>query len=131
LVALEFVWEAEIAGNKNWKVDPSTGTRQVKWCQQYAKLVEFKRKNGHCIVPQRYDDDASFGVWVSKQRKLHTNQKIRLDRKELLDTLEFVRKADTLAARRFTTMDDVSGLALDHFTHGPAPFSNSPSLHAC
>jgi uncharacterized protein YbgA (DUF1722 family) len=126
LVALEFVWEAEIAGSNHWRKDPSTGTHEVRWCQYYAKLVEFKRKNGHCIVPQRYNDDASFGGWVSKQRKLHTNQKIRLDRKELLDTLEFVWKVDAHVARRSTTTDDVSSLAFGSFhAFGPAPFSHS------
>jgi hypothetical protein len=78
---LEFVWCVDIADNndKNWQ-------------QQYEKMVEFKRKNGHCCVPKSYSQDKSLYRWVHKQRKLHTDKTIRLDRKELLDTLEFVKK---------------------------------------
>jgi 4-hydroxybenzoate polyprenyltransferase len=34
------------------------------WHQQYEKLVEFKRKNGHCSVPIRYGHDKALGRWV-------------------------------------------------------------------
>jgi hypothetical protein len=80
------------------------------WHQQYEKLVEYKRKNGHCKVPTKYKDDKSLGLWVSNQRARHANNKMLLDRKELLDALEFVWKADTVATRSSTT--DVRGLAI-------------------
>jgi uncharacterized protein YbgA (DUF1722 family) len=59
------------------------------WHQQYEKLVEFQRKNGHCIVPSTYQEDKSLGKWVGKQRELHSKDKLRLDRKDLLDELGF------------------------------------------
>jgi hypothetical protein len=62
----------------------------TKWNKQHLKLVEFKGKNGHCLVPNRYKEDKAFGKWVSKQRGLHVNNKLRLDRKELLDKIGFV-----------------------------------------
>jgi hypothetical protein len=34
------------------------------WNKQYEKLVAFKRKNCHCRVTQRYQEDASLGKWV-------------------------------------------------------------------
>jgi hypothetical protein len=63
-----------------------------KWNKQYEQLVEFKRKNGNCVVPKRYKEDLVLGMWVSRQRKSHSNNKIRLDRKELLDEIGFVWK---------------------------------------
>jgi hypothetical protein len=73
-----------------WRVDKSDLANNPLWNQNYANLVEFKRKNGHCLVPQRYKEDASLGKWVGTQRGYHTNNKLRLDRKVLLDELGFV-----------------------------------------
>jgi hypothetical protein len=84
-----------------WSVDNS-----ALWRQQYEKLAEFKRKNGHCNVMARYQEDMSLGKWVGTQRVRHVNNKMRQDRKELLDELGFVWKAGTVAARSSTT--DVS-----------------------
>jgi nitrate reductase assembly molybdenum cofactor insertion protein NarJ len=60
-----------------------------KWNMQYEKLVEFKRKKGHCIVPYMYKEDKSLGQWVLTQRRAHTKSKLRPDRKELLDKIGF------------------------------------------
>ena len=70
-----------------------------KWHQQRQKLVEFKQKNGHCMVPQGYEQDKSLGQWVSRQRTLYTNNNMGQDRKELLNEIGFVWKADNLVAR--------------------------------
>jgi uncharacterized protein YbgA (DUF1722 family) len=116
---LEFVWRVEVAV----KADKT-------WHQQYEKLVEFKRKNGHCIVPIRYSgQDKALERWIHKQRKLHTDKTIPLYRKNLLDELGFVWKADPLAARRSTTTDDVSGLVIGSF-HALVIFSHFPSFYA-
>jgi hypothetical protein len=47
------------------------------WHQLHEKLVEFKRKNGHCVVPSIYKQDKSLGNWVSMQRSHHKNNAIR------------------------------------------------------
>jgi uncharacterized protein YbgA (DUF1722 family) len=72
-----------------WKADSNK-----LWNQQYEKLLEFKRENGHCRVPQSYEQHKTLGQWVAKQRNLHVNNKIRQDRKRILDEIEFVWKAD-------------------------------------
>jgi hypothetical protein len=74
-----------------------------KWNMNYEKLVKFKRTNGHCMVPRRYEQDKSLGEWVSKQRKVHNNNTIRLDRKRILDQIGFAWKAD--AAHQFKPDD--------------------------
>jgi hypothetical protein len=75
-----FAWNAEGARNLGH-------SEQKIWHQQYRKLVEFKRKNGHCMVPFKYKQDKSLGHWVSNQRARHV---MLQDRKDLLDELEFV-----------------------------------------
>jgi hypothetical protein len=92
---LGFVWRVDNSALRNIQVFDS------KWRQQYEKLVEYKRKNGHCQVPQLYKADASFGMWVHSQRRYHI--KIRPDRKGLLEELGFAWKAGTAAARSSTT----------------------------
>ena len=86
-----------------------------KWHLKYEKLLCFKQKNDHCIVPIKYKQDKPFGGWVSKQRILHTKKKIRQDRKELLEEIGFVWKLDNLSARSSTTDDNVRGLVIGSF----------------
>jgi hypothetical protein len=100
LDALEFVWKPDAANQ--FKPDDKL------WHQQYAKLLEYKRINGNCRVPQSYRQDTSLGRWVMTQRARHA--KMLPDRKELLDALEFVWKADAVATRFSTT--NVRGLAI-------------------
>jgi hypothetical protein len=72
-----------------WRVEKSAIT-SAQWNKRYEKLVKFKRKNGNCLVPQRDEEDATLGMWASEQRVRHADNKMRPDRKELLDELEFV-----------------------------------------
>jgi hypothetical protein len=85
---LEFAWRAENTGNHDDK--------DKKWHQQHEKLVEFQRKNGHCTMPTRYEQDKSpLTNWVCQQQRFHAHEKLRPDRKELLNELEFVWSAET------------------------------------
>jgi hypothetical protein len=94
-----------------WKDDGALPFKpDVKlWHQQYEKLLEYKRKNGHCKVPNKYKDEKSLGLWVMNQRTRHN--KMPPDRKELLDAIDFVWKANTVAARS-SSATDVRGLAI-------------------
>jgi uncharacterized protein YbgA (DUF1722 family) len=91
-----------------WKDDGADNDKL--WHQQYEKLLEYKRKNGHCKVPHKYKDDKSLGKWVNNQRSRHANNKMLPDRKELLDAIDFVWKADTVTTRSSAT--DVRGVAI-------------------
>jgi hypothetical protein len=62
--------------------------------QQCKKLVRFKRKTGHCIVPGKYEQDKYLGQWVDKQRRNHKNDTLGLDRKRILDEIGFVWKVN-------------------------------------
>jgi hypothetical protein len=46
------------------------------------------------MVPNRYEKDKSLGIWVSTQRKHHINNKLRVDRKDILDKIGFAWKDD-------------------------------------
>ena len=91
---LGFIWRVDRA---LWQADmiaARVSGDDKKWHQHYERLVEFKEKNGHCLVPFNYEQDNSLGNWVFTQRMNHTKNKMRQDRKELLDEVEFVWKVD-------------------------------------
>ena len=75
----------------------NTGARVInsggKWHQQYEKLVEWKRKNGNCIVLRGNKEDQNNKVlakWVNTQLEKYTNNKLHRDREKLLEELGFV-----------------------------------------
>jgi hypothetical protein len=80
-----------------WRVDNSDPTNNPLWNKKYQNLVEFKRKNGHCLVPKRYQEDMPLGNWVYSQRQVHRKNKLRVDRKVLLDDIGFVWKVGNSA----------------------------------
>ena len=69
---LGFIWDSRIA----------------EWENGFDALVNFKKREGHCRVPQRhFEGDRNLGRWVSFQRKLL--DKMHPDRKKRLDELGF------------------------------------------
>jgi hypothetical protein len=48
------------------------------WDCMFNRLVDFKSKNGHCLVPKRYKDDNRLGTWVDTQRVQYKKMKKRL-----------------------------------------------------
>lgn len=42
--------------------------RLTSWESMYEILLEFKRNNGHCNVPDRWPENPQLGKWVGKQR---------------------------------------------------------------
>ncbi|KAL9179467.1 hypothetical protein ACHAXT_008757 [Thalassiosira profunda] len=47
-----------------WKVRD-----RADWNDRYEQLLEFKKENGHCVVPQHYARNRPLGKWVAKQRE--------------------------------------------------------------
>jgi hypothetical protein len=98
-----FVWKGDAGSANNFN------QYDQLWDQQYEKLVAFQRKNGHCVIPDRYQQDKALGRWVTKQRSYHTtNKKLRPDRKRLLDDIGFAW-TDCFLAVRSSTNNDVRG----------------------
>jgi hypothetical protein len=59
-----------------------------QWEEMFAKLKEYCRKHGDCLVPSCYKDDHSIGVWVRKQRS--RRDKLDATRRERLESIGFV-----------------------------------------
>ena len=36
---------------------------QAKWDEMYSRLLAFREKHGHCLVPNRYQEDPQLGSW--------------------------------------------------------------------
>ncbi len=60
------------------------------WKQRLSELMEFKNKNGHCNVPQRFNDNPSLAGWVSNVRRLYKKGILIRDKIQQLKNLGFV-----------------------------------------
>jgi hypothetical protein len=81
---LEFIWRVDL-----------TVINDKQWYLHCERLVEFKRENGHCNVPRTFEQNKSFANGVNTQRASHATDKIRQDRKDLLDEVEFVCRLES------------------------------------
>lgn len=70
--------------------------RLASWESMYEKLLEFKKKNGHCNVPDRWPEDPQLGRWVGKQRTKRNRGLLSNKRIERLNKIGFIW--DVLAA---------------------------------
>jgi len=68
---------------------------EALWQQRYKELVQFRKAQGHCNVPQKFFPNKALGKWVHRQR--HEFKKLRHgepsfltnERIEALDTIGF------------------------------------------
>mmetsp|Transcript_28109 Transcript_28109/g.39740 ORF Transcript_28109/g.39740 Transcript_28109/m.39740 type:complete len:633 (+) Transcript_28109:60-1958(+) len=51
------------------KKHPASTVLQQKWNRMFDRLLSFKAKHGHCLVPNRFSEDPALGAWVSTQRR--------------------------------------------------------------
>jgi len=66
------------------------------WNERLKELKQFKEKYGHCMVPQKYPNNVSLGIWVNKQRMEHNllqdgkKSSMTPDRLKALENLGFI-----------------------------------------
>jgi hypothetical protein len=60
-----------------------------QWRKQFAALVKYQQKNGHCLVPQACPGNLRLGQWVAEQRALWRSGKLSSDRFERLQRIGF------------------------------------------
>ncbi|MBI4028646.1 MAG: helicase associated domain-containing protein [Verrucomicrobia bacterium] len=60
---------------------------QNQWETKFAQLVAFKKKHGHCNVPDNFSEIPGLGAWVYWQRKY--DRRLLPDRRRRLDALGF------------------------------------------
>jgi hypothetical protein len=75
-----FIWRLR----EEVKLDTTTWDK--KWMTKYEALKEFQEEHGHANVPCK---EGSLGNWVNRQRPLFRKDKLREDRKELLEAIGF------------------------------------------
>jgi hypothetical protein len=71
-------------------------THEALWLERFHDLSEYKRTNGHSVVPTKCQENQRLGTWVHHQRR--ENKKYRqgkpshmtAERIEALETLDFV-----------------------------------------
>lgn len=52
-------------------------------------LCEFVKREGHALIPPEYqEEDVALGAWVSRQRLLFKQRKLKNDRQRLLETVD-------------------------------------------
>ena len=61
---------------------PSANDR--KWEKQFAKLVAFKERFGHCRVSSRWPEDRVLGGWVGNQRQAMRRNTLKPERRHRL-----------------------------------------------
>ncbi|TXK37317.1 hypothetical protein FVR03_15530 [Pontibacter qinzhouensis] len=64
-------------------------SRDQRWEQLLGRLRDFKALFGHCRVPQKWAPDKQLALWVTLQRRLRTNGKLREERERQLNELGF------------------------------------------
>ena len=82
---IDFVWELGQSHPNN-----------ALWKQRFNELVKYKKKHGDCRVPQRSEQNAKLGIWVSTQRQEYkkwlrgVNAHITQERIDQLNEIDFV-----------------------------------------
>ena len=61
----------------------------VSWDERFQQLVEYKKQNGHCRVPQRYKANPQLGRWVNTQRKAYKKGKLSPEQIKSLEGIGF------------------------------------------
>ena len=79
---LQFAWNGKARTLTSEKVN-------VQWETSFQKLVEFKSRFGHCDVPAIWTEDPPLGVWVVRQRRVHSKGKLKPDRETKLNGIQF------------------------------------------
>ena len=69
-----FVWDVLIA----------------QWETMFARLLEFKGKEGHCRVPDRYSEDKALSGWVNTQRAENRKRQLSKEHKRRLEEIGFI-----------------------------------------
>lgn len=66
---------------------------EAQWEEMYRELIDYKKLNGNCNVPQGYSKNPSLAKWISQQRVLNNKGGLSQDKFEKLEEIGFVWKA--------------------------------------
>ena len=63
--------------------------RNTFWEKMYTCLVAFKKKHGHCRVPDKWEKDRALGIWVVNERQDKAKGRLLPERLQRLKLLGF------------------------------------------
>lgn len=61
-----------------------------KWHNQFLRLLKYKNKFGHCLVPITYSENPTLANWVNVQRTAYNKNQLSQSRIDKLDEIGFV-----------------------------------------
>lgn len=62
-------YEKVVAESSGLQTTDAKSTTDQLWIESHNKLLEFREKYGHSLVPEVLEEDLSLGMWVNHQRK--------------------------------------------------------------
>lgn len=94
----------------------------------FERLKQYRRRNGDCLVRQRYKKDPQLGAWVTELRRYNNKGILRRDRKEKLNSIGFpwalttsrrpaVKRSNVEASRKRSRSDATSTAEDDSRVH--------------
>jgi len=91
-----------VAGNfeKKTTIKSHTTVFDGKWMTMYKRLIAYKLKHGHCLVPQKDRKDIQLGCWVGRQRANYMDGRLTDERSHLLNSLDFCWQANPRKKKR-------------------------------
>ena len=72
------------------KVDFCWDIDKALWESCYGRLKAYRAKNGHCLVPARWEEDHNLSMWISQQRHYYKIGRIDQERVCRLNELGFI-----------------------------------------
>jgi Ni,Fe-hydrogenase III large subunit len=80
------------------------------WEEMHALLKQFKKREGHCNVPQSHtEDEYILGKWVTTQRHLKKTGKLHSDRDTLLEEVGFQWRASATWEEMHSLVQEARG----------------------
>ena len=100
-----------------WTTQSTSEKQQLfldqQWHQHYDNLCAFYEIYGHCDVQSKHGDQKLYN-WVLRQRKHHSGNYLRKDRKDLLDEIQFTWKGNGHDGRWICMFDLLKDFKEEH-----------------
>ena len=85
LEALGFVWQSETSSD----LESMPEKLAASWKRMFDELVCYREAHGNFDVPVKWEANPQLGMWTAAQRSLGKSGRLRPDRKQMLDEIEF------------------------------------------
>jgi len=92
-----------------WRINPYVERKKSKvwdkaWEQKYQELVLYRKKNGDANVPGAWKENPKLSSWVEGQRRWFARGRLRADRIEKLENIDFAWTFDDMFDEAWQSM---------------------------